>query len=79
MTEVQEVVTVSSLWPEVKMLVESADVDVLKAARGNALAGVRARKALRLLKQKVALVVKQSVEEAKTKRALKPKREKKQK
>ncbi len=59
---VVSVVSVGDLWHEVKALVEAADVDVLKNVKGNASAGVRARKALRLLKKKVGDLVKATVE-----------------
>ena len=45
-------------WNEIKALVESLDVDVRKNASGNASAGVRARKGLRLLKAKTSELVK---------------------
>ena len=37
-------------WSDVKALVEAAETDVVKNANGNSAAGVRARRALRLLK-----------------------------
>tara|TARA_B100001123_G_scaffold437566_2_gene570075 strand:- start:20569 stop:20751 length:183 start_codon:yes stop_codon:yes gene_type:complete len=45
-------------WNEIKVLVESLDLDVHKNAGGNASAGVRARKGLRLLKKEAADLVK---------------------
>lgn len=45
-------------WNEIKTLVESLDADVRKNANGNASAGVRARKGLRLLKTKASALVK---------------------
>ena len=36
-------------WNEIKVLIESLDLDVHKNAGGNASAGVRARKGLRAL------------------------------
>ena len=47
-----------TLWGEIKTLVETIDVDVSKNAKGNASAGVRARKGLRLLRNKTAELVK---------------------
>lgn len=47
-----------SLWGEIKVLVETIDVDVTKNAKGNASAGVRARKGLRLLRNKTTELVK---------------------
>ena len=49
-------------WAELKVLVESLELDVHKNARGNKSAGVRARKGLRLLKQRAADLVKTSLE-----------------
>ena len=49
---------VSDKWSEVKTLVESIELDVLKNARGNSSAGVRARKGLRLLKKVASELVK---------------------
>ena len=37
-------------WQEIKVMIESIDLDVHKNASGNASAGVRARKGLRALK-----------------------------
>jgi hypothetical protein len=49
-------------WEELKVLVESTELDVLKNANGNKSAGVRARKSLRVLKSKVADLVKSSLQ-----------------
>jgi hypothetical protein len=49
-------------WAELKVLVESLELDVHKNASGNKSAGVRARKGLRLLKQRAADLVKTSLE-----------------
>ena len=49
-------------WAELKVLVESLELDVHKNASGNKSAGVRARKGLRLLKQRAADLVKSSLE-----------------
>jgi hypothetical protein len=46
------------IWSEIKTLVETIDVDVAKHAKGNASAGVRARKGLRLLRNKTSELVK---------------------
>jgi hypothetical protein len=62
--------TLLDVWNEVKALVAETEVDVVKSANGNGAAGVRARKALRLLKGKVGDLVRQSVEEGKTKKAV---------
>ena len=52
-------------WNEIKVLIESLDIDILKNADGNASAGVRARRGLRLLKSKSADLVKLTIEEDK--------------
>ena len=49
-------------WNELKVLVESLELDVHKNANGNKSAGVRARKGLRLLKQRAGNLVKASLE-----------------
>ena len=49
------------LWTEMKTLMESLDLDVVKNANGNASAGVRARRGLRLLKTKSAELVKTTI------------------
>ena len=48
-------------WSEIKTIIESIDLDVNKNASGNASAGVRARKGLRLLKKEAAELVKMTV------------------
>ena len=48
-------------WNEIKTLVESLEVDVTKNAAGNASAGVRARRGLRLLKTKSSDLVKTTI------------------
>ena len=52
---------IMELWKEIKTLVESLDLDVVKNANGNASAGVRARRGLRLLKTKSAELVKTTI------------------
>lgn len=49
-------------WNEIKVLIESLDLDVVKNANGNSSAGVRARRGLRLLKTKSAELVKTTIE-----------------
>lgn len=56
-------------WNEIKTLVESLDLDVVKNANGNASAGVRARRGLRLLKSKSADLVKATIAEEKAQKA----------
>lgn len=55
-------------WNEIKLLVESLDVDVNKNAKGNSSAGVRARRGLRLLKTKIGEFVKLTISEEKGKK-----------
>ena len=50
--------TVETKWAELKTLVQSLEEDVMKNSKGNAAAGTRARKGLRLLKQASADLVK---------------------
>jgi len=49
-------------WEELKVLVESLELDVHKNARGNKSAGTRARKGLRLLKNAAGELVKTSLD-----------------
>ena len=51
-----------SKWEEIKVLVNSLDLDIAKQENGNASAGIRARKGLRLLKTELAALVKESLE-----------------
>ena len=55
-------------WNEIKVLIESLDLDVVKNASGNSSAGVRARRGLRLLKSKSAELVKATIEEDKSRK-----------
>jgi hypothetical protein len=48
-------------WSELKVLVESLELDMHKNANGNKSAGVRARKGLRLLKSRASELVKESL------------------
>ena len=50
-----------ALWSEVKVTVESLELDVQKSAKGNASAGVRSRKGMRHLKTTISEFVKESV------------------
>ncbi len=63
---------VVSKWEEAKALVAELELDVQKNAKGNAAAGVRARKGLRTLRSKVTELVKMTVELDKGKKAAKP-------
>jgi len=53
--------TTTDQWNEIKVLVESLELDVVKNASGNASAGVRARRGLRLLKAKAGDLIKMSI------------------
>ena len=53
-------------WSEIKVLIETLDLDVVKNASGNKSAGVRARRGLRLLKTKSAELVRETIESDKT-------------
>ena len=55
-------------WNEIKVLIETLDLDVVKNANGNSSAGVRARRGLRLLKNKSADLVRQTIEEEKARK-----------
>jgi len=48
-------------WKDLKVLVESLELDMHKNASGNKSAGVRARKGLRLLKKQASEIVKLSL------------------
>ena len=48
-------------WEELKVLIESLEVDIQKNIGGNKSAGVRARKGLRLLKTNASEIVKTSL------------------
>lgn len=60
--------TVLEKWNELKLIVESIDLDVNKNAGGNSSAGVRARKGLRSLKSAAADLVKLTIEAEKSKK-----------
>tara|TARA_R110001583_G_scaffold16272_16_gene66762 strand:- start:4 stop:186 length:183 start_codon:yes stop_codon:yes gene_type:complete len=48
-------------WNELKVIIDSLDLDIHKNANGNKSAGVRSRKGLRLVKKKTAELVKESL------------------
>jgi len=50
-----------SSWNELKVLVESVEVDVHKSLKGNKSAGVRTRKGLRLAKKIASDIIKRSM------------------
>ena len=49
-------------WNEIKVLIETLDLDVVKNANGNKSAGVRARRGLRLLKTKSSELVRETID-----------------
>ena len=55
-------------WNELKALVEALDIDMNKNSRGNAAAGVRARKAMRKLQSQAKDLVKLTLETDKAKK-----------
>ena len=55
-------------WNEIKVLIESIELDVHKSASGNSSAGVRARKGLRLLKNEAGSLVKLTISEEKSRK-----------
>jgi hypothetical protein len=52
-------------WERIKTLLEMTEQHVLKNAKGNASAGIRARKGLRQLKEEAGALVKLTIEETK--------------
>jgi hypothetical protein len=62
-------------WERVKLLLSSAEEDVLKNARGNNSAGVRARKVLRELRRETHSLVRLTVTEAAAAKAAAPAKE----
>jgi len=56
---------ITDKWYEIKVIVESLELDIHKNAGGNASAGVRARRGLRLLKKEISELVKSTIEEGK--------------
>nr|HIL77141.1 histone H1 [Rhodospirillales bacterium] len=61
--------TITDKWYEIKVLVESLELDIHKNASGNASAGVRARRGLRLLKREVGDLVKLTIDSEKQRKA----------
>lgn len=53
----------SEQWDQLKVLVESLEVDVKKSLRGNKSASVRTRKGLRLVKNSAADLIRSSLEQ----------------
>ena len=63
--------TIVSSWEEIRALVEQVDLDIRKNAKGNASAGIRARKGLRALKNWSGDLVKATVVADKARKATK--------
>ncbi len=61
--------SIESQWTEMKQLMESLELEVVKNAHGNAAAGVRARRGLRMLKSKSSSLIKTTVELDKARKA----------
>ena len=61
--------SITDKWNEIKVLIESLELDVHKNAGGNNSAGVRARRGLRLLKKEAAELVKLTIEEEKNRKS----------
>ena len=53
-------------WSELKVLIESLELDMLKSSNGNKSAGVRVRKGLREVKKQASELVKISLESSKS-------------
>ena len=54
--------SIVEMWKELKILMETIEVDVIKNAQGNKSAGVRARKGLRQVKKSATDIVKSCIE-----------------
>lgn len=61
--------TITETWQRIKTIVDSMDVDILKSKNGNASAGVRARRGLRLMKKEASALVKFMIEDEKQRKA----------
>lgn len=72
----QDCVELSQKWAELVDLVKAVELDVLKNARGNSAAGVRARKGLRELKARAHALTQLSVATDKSRKGDKPKKDK---
>lgn len=58
-------------WKEIRTIVEVLELDVVKYSRGNTAAGLRTRKGLRELKQRISDFVRDSVSVEREKRETK--------
>jgi hypothetical protein len=57
----EKMANLSDQWDQLKVLVESLEVDIRKSLNGNKSAGVRARKGLRLVKNSAADLIRTSL------------------
>lgn len=58
----QEKEQILNKWNEIKVLIESLELDITKNAHGNKSAGVRSRKGLRLLKDLSSKLIKTTIQ-----------------
>ncbi len=56
-------------WNELKVLIETLEIDIHKNVSGNASAGTRARKGLRMVKTAAGDLVKESLAQDKTRKS----------
>lgn len=61
--------TIIETWQRIKTIIDSMDIDMQKSRNGNASAGVRARRGLRLVKKEASALVKSMVESDKQRKA----------
>lgn len=69
MSEESTEISLRELWEELKVTVDSIELDILKQANGNASAGVRARRGLRSLKSDVTTLIRSSIQFEKDKKS----------
>lgn len=59
---------VDELWKEIRLIIDSIDLDVRKNSKGNVSAGIRSRRGLRLLKKQATSLVKVMIQEERNKK-----------
>ena len=57
--------TIAENWQRIKTIIDSMEIDMQKSNNGNASAGVRVRRGLRLMKKEASTLVKTMVEQVK--------------
>lgn len=57
--------TIAENWQRIKTIIDSMEIDMQKSNNGNASAGVRVRRGLRLMKKEASALVKTMVEQVK--------------